>query len=109
MSILSVRATEGSTYVVTCVCTTEAGDVVTPDTDITWTVRSADGTQISTGTAAKAASVDVIIKGTDLSAPATTGKTQTLTLILETTYTSALGIGLPLVKIVDFTLDNELA
>lgn len=108
MEILSVRATEGSTYVVTCTFTDEDGDAVTPDTDVTWTVRKTDGTQVSTGTASKAATVNVIIKGSDLSAADTSGDAQTLTLILETTYTSSLGVGLPLVKMAKFSVDNEL-
>lgn len=107
MEIIETRFTEGSTAVFTCTFTDENGDTVTPTSDITWTVRSADSTQISTGTESAAETVYIVIKGTDLSAPASSGEAQILTLIIETTYDSDLGDDFPLVKIVKFSVENE--
>lgn len=108
MEIIQTRATEGSTLIITCTFVDENGSAITPASNIVWTVRKADGTQVSTGTVSAAATAYVVIKGTDLSAGATSGDAQTMTLILETTYNGDRGSGLPLVKMAKFSIDNEL-
>ena len=107
MQTIQTILTEGSTAIFTCTFTDEDGDAITPASTVDWTVRTADGTQISTGSETAAATVYIVIKGSDLAAPAESGETQVLTLIIETTYNSSLGNGFPLVKIVKFKLDNE--
>ena len=107
MQIIQTTLTEGSTAIFTCTFQDEDGDAVTPASDVDWTVRTADGTQVSSGSETAAATVYIVIKGSDLSAPAESGETQVLHLIIETTYDSALGNGFPLVKIIKFKLDNE--
>lgn len=107
MEILQQRLTEGSTAIFTCTFKDENDDAITPASDVDWTVRTADGTQVSSGSETAAATVYIVIKGTELAAPAESGDSQVLTLIVETTYNSILGNGFPLVKIAKFTLDNE--
>lgn len=108
MDIIQSRAVEGSTLVITCTFESDDGSAVTPASNVEWTVRKTDGTQVSSGSVSAAETVYVVIKGSDLSAGATSGDSQTMTLILETTYNSARGTGLPVVKMCKFTVDNEL-
>ena len=107
MEIIQNRLTEGSTAIFTCTFEDENGDAETPVSDVEWTVRTADGTQVSSGSETAAATVNIVIKGSELSAPAESGDSQILTLIVSTTYNSSLGNGFPLKKIMKFALDNE--
>ena len=107
MEMLHKILTEGSTAIFTCTFEDEDGAAITPASVVNWTIRSADGTQISSGSETAAATVYIVPSGTELSAPAESGEGQVLILVVETTYNGAQGNGLPIVKMVKFKLDNE--
>ena len=107
MEIMHTRSTEGSTAIFICTFEDENGDTITPASSVLWTVRTVDGTQVSSGTESAAATVNIVVSGSNLSAPAESGDSQTLILVIKTTYNGAQGNGLPLVKLVQFLLDNE--
>lgn len=94
-----MAAYEESTYVVTATFTNEAGTSVVP-ISVKWSLLDTDGTikngrsQVSVATIAT--SVNIVLKGTDLTV--ITGDTGDRLLLVEATYTSTYGTALPLKK-----------
>jgi hypothetical protein len=100
-----MAAYEESTYVVTATFTNEAGTSVVP-TSVKWSLLNTDGTikngrsQVSVATIAT--SVNIVLKATDLTV--ITGDTGDRILLVEATYTSSYGTGLPLKKEYPFNI-----
>jgi len=97
-TILTVRAVEQSTYVVTVDFTDENGDPVIPNS-IAWTLSTEDGA-IQNGRAdmviaAPAASVEIVLSGDDLEIGDELAANLVLT--VDAAYDSALGSDLPLI------------
>jgi len=105
---LSTSATEGSTYVVTATFADEDGAAVTPTSVVTWKTMTTNGVQIATDTVAAGASVDIVLKGTDLSVGDSAGVSKVIVLKVSTTYTSSRGTDLPLVELVEIPITNAL-
>ena len=95
-TITSVLPVEEGTAVVTIAFKDEDGSAVTPSA-ATWTLTDGDGTVINSrnqvAIGSLAASVNVVLKGDDLSLAAGSGTTRKF--LVEYTYTSNLGSGLP--------------
>ena len=95
-TLLTARAIEGSTYVVTIPFTDEDGDAVTP-TAITWTLTDEDGQVVNSRheeVVTPASSIDIVLSGNDL--PADGHLVWMLYLLVEALYDSTLGSDLPL-------------
>jgi len=103
---LTSIATEGSTYVVTCAFADEDGDATIPTSAVAWRLLDERGNEISTGSEAAAASVDIILSGDELAIDNTTRELHWVTLVVSTTYDSTLGSDLPLVDTVKFQIRN---
>ena len=106
ITIRDITATEGSTVVATCTFTSEAGDSVIPASDVLWKLVDPSWTELDSGTVSAAASVDIVISSISLSIEVR--EVVWLTLIVETTYDSANGTGLPLVEHCRFPCYNLL-
>ena len=110
--LLSVHATEKSTYIVTITFTDEDGAAVTPDT-IKWTLTDLYNTVINSledvAIAVPAASNDVLLKGDDLEILGS-GDDGARVFTVEATYTSlAFGANLPLKGSARFSVDDLIA
>ena len=95
-TLLTARATEGSTYVVTVPFEDEDGNPVVPKT-VTWTLTDGDGQVVNSRhevIETPAASLDIVLTDGDL--PADGYLVRMLYLLVEATYDSALGSDLPL-------------
>jgi len=95
--VLTPRATEGSTFVVTVPFTDEDGDPVTPSA-VTWTLVDEGGAIVNSHEdepETPAATVAIVLTGPDL--PADGYLARMLYLTVTATYDSALGLGLTLV------------
>ena len=96
-TLLNVRATEGSTYVVTIEFTDEDGTPVIP-TSIKWSLTNDEGDAVNSRTdvtiAVPAATIEVVLTGDDLPSPG--DQTRSLYFTVEAIYDSALGLGLHL-------------
>lgn len=100
---LSVRAKKDSTYIVTAAFADEEGDSVTPDT-VAWTLYDeTDMSTIDTGSPTPAATINIVLSGTDLAIA--TGTKRYLLLKIDATYDSDLGDDLPLVQYVRIVVE----
>ena len=96
MTILSTKAVERSTYVVTIAFSDEAGSAVVPDS-ITWDLTDTSGnvvnSRLAVAIALPAASVDIVLSGVDLAIqrPGILGRVLTI----EAVYDSDSGDDLP--------------
>lgn len=100
---LSVRAKKDSTYIVAAAFADEDGDSVIPDT-VAWTLYDeTDMSTINTGSPTPAASVNIVLSGTDLAIA--TGTKRYLLLKIDATYDSDLGNDLPLVQYVRIVVE----
>lgn len=96
-TLLTARATEGSTYAVTIPFTDEDGDPVVPN-EVLWTLTDEDGEIVNAREdviETPASSVEIALSGDDL--PVNGRLVWTLFLTVEATYDSDLGTDLPLV------------
>ena len=95
-TLLTVRATEGSTYVVSVSFTDEDGDPVVP-TSVKWTLTDDEGAIVNARedvVETPASTIEVALSGDDLPSPG--DQTRSLYFTVEVIYDSALGIGLHL-------------
>ena len=102
----AIRATEGSTYVITVSFTDENGDPVVPDS-ATWTLTRLDGSIVNDREAVvmvPAESIDILLSGADLANDS--GHTLKRRLLVEGVYRSTLGIDLPIKGRLTFTLED---
>ncbi len=102
------KAVEKSTFIVTATFRDENKTLVVPDT-MKWSLTDKDSTIINSRDGivitSLASSVDIVLFGDDLAILA--GKSEELRfLVLEGTYTSPLGVGLPLNDQLIFTVFN---
>ena len=92
---LTLLAPERGTYVVNAAFTDEDGTSVVPDT-LTWSLFDASGATVNSragiNIASPAVNVDILLSGDDLDID--DGKERYL--LIKGTYTSTLGVGLPL-------------
>ena len=106
---LSNHAMEGSTYVVRLSFFDEDGVAEVPTT-ATWTLTDPAGTVINTrldiAIAAPATTNDIVLSGADLTI-GVNGPERVL--MVEATYTSGLGVGLPLRDECWFVIDGLVA
>lgn len=106
MLTLNTTAIEGSTFIVTASFTDDDSAAVTPDTDVSWSLKkSSSREEVSSGTAtASSADVDIVISGSDLASGASTTGYHKMELIVSTTYSSDAGVGLPLEDVLIFKI-----
>jgi len=96
-TLLTVTATEDSTYVVNVSFTDEDGNAVVPN-DVAWSLKDKSGSIIndrSDVSETPASSIDIVLSGDDLE-PAGVERAF-LVLTVTADYDSALGSGLPLI------------
>ncbi len=102
-----MAAVEDGTYVITARFTDENSAAVVPSA-ITWTLLGLDGNVINSRTkvavAVPATTISVVLSGNDLALTASDSGDRRL--LVEATYTSSLGTGLPLKKEYNFSIDN---
>ncbi len=101
-----MAAIEESTYIITAIFTDDSGVAMTPLT-LTWSLTDLDGTIINSRnkvTATVATSYDVVLSGDDLALSA--GDSGNRRLLMEGTYTSSAGTGLPFRKTYQFAIEN---
>ena len=110
---LDITATEQGTIVVRAVFTDEDGDSVTPASNVLWTLTDTSGTVINSRqdeVESAAATVDIVLSGDDLAIQAgETAQYVERRILVETTYDSSLGSGLPLKKSGAFLVANLVA
>lgn len=108
MRVLSEIAVEGSTYVVTCTFADEDDNAIVPVTAVSWRLLDNLGNQISTGSETAAATVNIVLTGSDIVVAATSDESDAvlLTLVISTTYNSSHGNGLTLVEAVNIPVVN---
>jgi len=111
-TIISTKAKEKSTYIVTCAFTDEDGDAVTPDS-IVWTLADSSGNVINSrdqvSVATPAASIDIVLSGDDLQIGGDDEAALTQVgrrIIVEAVYDSDAGSNLPLKAEAAFVLEN---
>jgi len=101
---LSLLAPEQGTYVINAVFTDEDSASVVPDS-LTWTLTDNRGTVINSRldvSATPAASVDILLTGADLDIDDGAERQ----ILIEGTYTSTLGSGLPIKEQAHFWIDD---
>jgi hypothetical protein len=108
MGVLTDIAVEGSTYVVTCTFADEEGDAVVPASAVAWRLLNSDAEELSTGSEDAGVTVSIAIPGAEIIISNTTKELHWLTLVVSTTYDSALGLGLALVGTAKFQCKNVL-
>lgn len=106
MITLTEIATENSTFAATCTFADEDGSAVTPASAVVWRLLDDKGNELSNGSESAAASVDIVLTGSDLAISNTTRELHWLTLVVATTYNSSLGSGLALVDTAKFQCRN---
>lgn len=106
MNVLTDIATEGSTFVATCTFENEAGESITPASDVTWRLLDDKGNELANGTESAGLSVDIVLTSTDTAIDNTTKELHWLTLVVATTYNSTKGSGLSLVDVAKFQCRN---
>lgn len=113
LTVLTTDIVEESTAVISASFLDEDSVAVIPDT-ITWTLSDLLGTIINSredvSVDTPAASTDIVLSGDDLAFQSSeSGKIKvTRKLLVEATYTSSLGSGLPLKDEVRFSIRNLL-
>lgn len=108
---LSISANEKSTIVITVACADEDGSAVTP-VSATWTLTDVDGTVINSRSSVSltpAASMDVVLYGSDLAFQTGESGTVKRVLTIETTYNSDAGSNLPHKDQATFDLEDLAA
>jgi len=99
-------AIEGGTYVISAQFSDELGVTMVPTT-VTWTLLDMDGDVINSRSdvsATAATTINIVLSGNDLAMEDNdSGKRLVL---VEATYTSSYGAGLPLKKEYPFTIDR---
>ena len=109
ISILTDEANEQSTYIITAAFTDENGAAVTPDS-IAWTLTDTAGTEIATGTVATpAASVDIVLSGTQLAVQDGESGDVKRIFTVEAVFDSDAGDDLPLKDSCKFLIRNLVA
>lgn len=102
---LTTKACDKSTYKVTLAFKDAAGAAVIP-TAITWTLMDVDGTVVNSRSAVAvsvpAASVDIVLSGEDLDY----ADGEVRRLLVQATYTSTEGTGLPLKDEIVFSIND---
>lgn len=109
MTALTVEAIEESTYVVTAVLTDENGDTVVP-TALTWSLYDEKGRVVNEREGViltPASTVQIVVSGSDLSLSGDNDETRFL--LLEGTYNSDLGGGLPIRAQAEFPVNHTIA
>ena len=111
---LDITATEQGTIVVRAAFTDEDGDTVTPASDVLWTLTDTDGTVINSREdeiVSAAAAVNIVLSGDDLQILTAEASESVVErrILVETTYNSSLGSGLPLKKSGAFLIENLAA
>lgn len=102
---LSVKPFEKSTAIVTATFVDEASNPLTPNT-LTWTLKDLEGNVINSRSAVSispATTINIVLSGDDLAV--TDGNEERIVLI-EGTYNSSYGSGLPLVAACRFSILN---
>uniref|UniRef100_A0A6M3J3J1 Uncharacterized protein n=1 Tax=viral metagenome TaxID=1070528 RepID=A0A6M3J3J1_9ZZZZ len=110
VQITTDKAVEQSTFVIQCDFTDEDGNAVAPVT-LTWTLTDSDGTVINSRTAVAVSSPTsteyIVLSGDDLALTGTAQEARYL--LLEGTYDSTYGTGLPIRESVEFAIENLVA
>ncbi len=106
---LDITANEQGTIVVRAAFTDEDGDAVVPASSVAWTLTDTSGNEIATGTESAAASVDIVLSGSNLALQTGESGTVERLILVETTYNSTLGNGLPLKKSGAFLIEDLAA
>jgi hypothetical protein len=105
---LSTKAVEQSTYIVTASFTDEDGGVVVPDS-LQWSLVDEFGDAVNgrkdVSVTSPQSSEDIVLSGDDLVIDAGRDE-QTRWLVIEGTYTSTAGSGLPIKDQVEFIVTN---
>lgn len=104
---LTTHATEKSTYIVTAAFTDEAGNPVTPNAGLTWTLTNGAGTIVNDRedvSLTPDTSVDIVLSGDDLAL--SDNKDEERCLRITGTYNSSYGTDLPINDECRFTVDN---
>jgi len=104
ISFLSTLAAELGTYAITATFEDEVGNPMTP-TILTWSLVRTDGTIINSRQdvpIAASASVTIVLQGADLAIFAEDNRKRRV--VIEGTYTSSLGSGLPLKAESEFSI-----
>lgn len=110
-TIISTKAQEESTYIITCAFTDEDDNAVTPDS-IEWTLTDSSGTVINEREQVEilvpAASVDIVLSGDDLQILATEAARTEVNrrFIVEAVYDSDASNDLPLKAEMAFVVEN---
>jgi hypothetical protein len=106
-TVLTTKAVEQSTYIITASFTDAAGVAVVPNT-ITWTLTDAAGNIVNSredeAVLVPAESIDILLSGDDLRCPH--GRDRSLILTVKAIYDSTEGSDLPLNEQVRFTVQN---
>lgn len=101
-----MAAIEEGTYIITAAFTDEQSVAMIPTT-ITWSLMDLDGNIVNSRnkvSATAATSYDIVLSGNDLSIPV--GDSGNRRLLVEATYTSSAGTGLPLKKEYAFQIEK---
>ena len=109
-TLLTTIAKEKSTYMITIACTDEDGAAVAPAT-LTWSLSKSDGTAINSKTdvaiSSPTSSETVVLSGDDLQIYASDDYIRVF--VVEGTYNSDLGSGLPLKGSAKFQIEDIAA
>ena len=107
-SVLSTKAVDKSTYIITAAFTDEDDNAATP-TALTWTLTDDSGTVINSRedveVESPSSSEEIVLSGADLDV----GDGSVRILTVEGTYNSDAGTGLPLKEQVRFTIEDLTA
>ena len=107
---LSTHATEEGTYVITITTKDENGDLVDPTT-LMWTLTDLKGNVVNNredvSISSPSSSEDVVLSGDDLQITDALGRDRMF--VVEGTYSSDLGTGLPLKEWAYFSIDDSKA
>lgn len=111
-TLLTVKAAERSTYIVSAAFTDDEGVEVTPDS-ITWTLTDDDGSVINSrlnvAVAMTASSIDIVLSGSDLALQLNESGDVIRVLKISAVYTSDAGSNLPLIDDARFILQDIVA
>lgn len=103
---ITTQAIERSTFAVTASFTDDAGDAVTPNSGLTWTLTDIVGTVVNSRegvSIASSSSVTIALTGADLAISDSFRDNRRL-LTIQGTYNSSLGSNLAIVDWVEFSI-----